>query len=234
MSQHFSLLGLTARPVTGKDRLSDEVDRVQALLAQAQPPADCSPEIHAAPGRGPMRVLRQYETVMTQSGLRTRRATAEGFHPAATVDAFDRMELQARRRDPEGQPLFTVAQVEAGRTYAALVERVEAAGVRCSSIEGQDRAGDGSASWIDALIHDIQRYRGMLRAIGDEVVLTPQRRRADDPRRTIRARQLVDAVCIEGRTSAEVRKAQGWGNARSANAALIDGLTGALDRLYAL
>jgi len=234
MSQHFSLLGLTARAVTGKDRLSEEVDRVRALLSQAQPPVECSPEIPVAPGRGPMRVLRQYETVMTPSGLRTRRATGDGFHPAATVDAFDRMELQARRRDPEGSALFTVAQVEAGRVYAALAERVDAAGVKCSSIEGQTKAGDGSGSWIDAVIHDIQRYRRMLRAIGDEVVLAPQRRRADDPRRTIRARQLVDAVCIEGKTLREVRNDHGWGNARTANAALTDGLSAVLDRLYEL
>lgn len=234
MSQHFSLLGLTARPVTGKDRLSEEVDRVQALLAQAQPPVDCSPEIPVAPGRGPMRVLRQYETVMTPSGLRTRRATTEGFHPAATVDAFDRMELQARRRDPDGPALFTVAQVEAGRVYAALAERVEAAGVKCSSIEGQTKAGDGSASWIDAVIHDIQRYRRMLRAIGDEVVLAPQRRRVDDPRRTIRARQLADAVCIEGKTLKEVREAFGWSSTQGSRGPLREALCGALDRLYAL
>ncbi|WPY93172.1 hypothetical protein T8T21_08530 [Limimaricola variabilis] len=234
MSQHFSLLGLTARPVTGKDRLSAEVDRVQALLTQAQPPIDCSPEIPVAPGRGPMRVLRQYETVMTPSGLRTRRATTEGFHPAATVDAFDRMELQARRRDPEGPELFTIAQVEAGRVYAALAERVEAAGVKCSSIEGQTKAGDGSASWIDAVVHDIQRYRRMLRAIGDEVVLAPQRRRVDDPRRTIRARQLVDAVCVQGVTINELRRQYGWADTQRTRGPLREALCGALDRLYAL
>jgi hypothetical protein len=100
-------------------------------------PHGASAEIVPALGRGPVVVMRQYETVMTPSGPRVRALTVDGAHPVRIRDAFDLMALQVARRTPGARPPFTVHQVEAGRTYAALVERCAAEGTSGA------RAGDG-------------------------------------------------------------------------------------------
>lgn len=240
--------GVVVRDVGGQDvvlrpgqaavMLAD--DRVQRRLAEARPPEAASPVIVAAPARGPSRVVPQFETVLTESGPRVRAVTAVGFHPVACADAFDRMALRARGRGGEA-PLFSVAQVQAGRGYAALTERVAAEGVRCASGEALAAARGGSGGgrdWIDGVIQRSARLAAMRAAIPVRVVLSPRGMLAHADRmqgqRTVRVRDVVEAVCIEGLVLADVLRRFGWTVATRYRRPVFDGLCEGLDSLYGL
>jgi hypothetical protein len=208
--------------------------RVARMNVEATPPVTASPVIIPAPARGPTKVVQLRETVATENGPRVRRTTVDGFHPVQAADAFDRMELQARRRKADGAPLFTAQQVDAGRAYAALAERCAAEGVRCSSVEGQTGGGQGGGrDWIDGVIVRSDRLASLQAAIGDGVALSPRglQAHADRGRKVVRVRDLVDRVCIHGKTLSQVLKAKGWdANGRTIEAARA-ALCAALDRM---
>lgn len=249
-----SAMGVQARDgalaclAMGRDRLRCEDAGAAAVMLAATAPATASIHIIASPARGPMRVAPQIETVMTEAGPRTRALTRDGFHPVALVDAFDLMEVQARRRDPKAPALFSVRQVEAGREYARLAERCAAEGVRCSSVEALGQGGGtGNGSWIDGVVARGRRLERMRAAIGREVALAPGRR--GRPRkgsvlppeppppgvgRTITVRELVDAVCCEGVTLSGLLTARGWTAQAKQRDVLRAHLCGALNRLYGL
>ncbi len=196
-------------------------------------PAGVSPEILMAPARGQLYEFRETETVMTPNGPRLRYATEHGLRPARVGDAFDTMlDQAARRAGKDALPPFSFDQIEAGRAYAKLAERVAAAGVQCSSIEAQAR-GSGGGSWIDAVLHDSRRLDVMRSKVGADLVLEPRGAAAhrDRGRRAITVRDLVDAVCLEGRTLSGVLARFGWGRNTRNVKALRDALCAALDRL---
>jgi hypothetical protein len=205
---------------------------VEAVKAAATPPETASPNIIAAPARGPALVAPQFETVQTPSGPRTRKATQDGFHPVRAADAFDRMALQHKRAGGKAA-LFTVAQVEAGRAYAALAERVASEGIRCSSLEVRAGSGAGSTGgrdWIDGVIGRSDRLERMQAAIGDGLAMEPE---AEGGKRTaIRVRELVDAVCIKGKSLGQMLDAHGWAAKGPSRAMLQQALADALDRLH--
>ncbi|MBP1806472.1 hypothetical protein [Rubellimicrobium aerolatum] len=226
---------------------------VEAVKARAAVPEVASPEIVAAPARGPMRVAPQAETVWTDAGPRARAVTRDGFHPVALADAFDVMTMQARRRDKDAAPPYTVAQVEAGREYARLRERCLSEGVRCTSVEALGQSGgSGQGSWIDGVIQRGERLDRMRAAIGRELALAPRRQAATVVRkeggrvlaatnratrelgRTITVADLVDAVCCEGLTLSALLQRRGWSARTESLAVLRAALCAALDRLYGL
>jgi hypothetical protein len=229
--------GAWLRP--GQAPLRAEQSRIADLLERALPPVSASPHIVAAPARGVARVAPQFVTVMTDAGPRQRRDTAEGFHPVACVDAFDRMALRARGRG-DGAALFTVAQVEAGRAYAALAERVAAEGVRCASGEAMGKASGrgGGRDWIDGVIARSDRLRRMQAAIPVAVVLAPSGAMAHGDRaqgqRVLRVREVVDAVCLQGRVLTDVLRRAGWPVQTRHRDVLMAGLQQGLDALYGL
>jgi hypothetical protein len=197
----------------GAQRVAQMDQRVAVMKAAATPTPIASPVIIPAPARGPTKVVQMCETVATENGPRVRRTTVDGFHPVQASDAFDQMELQARRRDAQGKPLFTRHQVDAGRAYAALDERCASEGVRCSSVEaGRGGVPGGQRDWIDGVIQRSDALARMHAAIGDGVALSPRgaEAHADRGRQVVRARDLVDAVCIHGKTLSQVLKAKGW------------------------
>lgn len=204
--------------VDAADRGADEMRR------RAQPPRGASPEIPAAIARGPQRVLRLHE--VSHDGAAVRPATVAGRHPVALADAFDIMADQARRRG--GRSAFTVVQVATGRLYAALAERLDAAGVRCSSVEALGGRG-GGGEWIDAVIADSRSLEAMRAAVGAGVALDPRRARAGA--RRISDRALVDAVCLDGLTLGAVLRRFGWSANRQSREALVVALASALDRM---
>lgn len=218
--------------------LAHDDARVEARLRLATPPHAVSPEVPVAPARG--KVVAQaglHVTEMTPNGPRTHRATTDGFHPARAEDAFDRMTIKAKnRKGKDMAPLFTVAQVEAGRAYARLFERCAAEGVRCSSPEARSGGGGapGGRDWIDGVIARSRLLDEIQAAIGDGVALSPRNARAhaDRGRRVIMVRQLVDAVCIEGQTLRDVLAANGWSRGPSAARVLHLQLSAALDRMW--
>ncbi len=215
-----------------RNAVADWMAGVAAVKAAATPPETASPNIIAAPARGPALVAPQFETVQTPSGPRTRKATQDGFHPVRAADAFDRMALQHKRAGGKSA-LFTVAQVEAGRAYAALAERVASEGIRCSSLEVRAGSGAGSTGgrdWIDGVIGRSDRLERMQAAIGYGLAMEPE---ADGGKRTaIRVRELVDAVCIKGKSLGQVLDAHGGAARGQSWAMLQQALADALDRLH--
>lgn len=209
------------------DWLADEDASVEAIKAAATPPVTASPNIIAAPARGPQLVEPQFETVQTPSGPRTRKATQDGFHPVRCADAFDVMALQHKRAGGKGA-LFTVAQVEAGRAYAALAERVASEGMRCSSPEARTGGNGQAVDWIEGVIGRTARLARMRAAIGDDAALLGE----GTKRRDITARDLVDAVCIKGWPVSKLLAAQSWPSKGETRAVVQVALAAALDRLH--
>ena len=207
---------------------------VEARLRLATPPASVSPVVPVAPARGPVVAVEMEETVMTANGPRPVKNSEDGFHPARAEDAFDRMTIKSRNRKGEaGAALFTVAQVEAGRAYGALVERCASEGLRCTSPEARVSGQGGHVDWIEGVISRSRRLGRMRAAIGDGVALAPRNARAhaDRGRTLITVRRLVDAVCVEGLTLSSVLAAHGWGRGLASATALRDALRDALDRM---
>jgi hypothetical protein len=218
----------------GVKRMQAMDQRVAVMKAAATPPVKASPVIIPAPARGPTKVVQLRETVATENGPRVRRTTVDGFHPVQAADAFDQMELQARRRKADGPALFSLLQVEAGRAYAALAERCAAEGLRCSSVEGgRGGAPGGQRDWIDGVIQRSDALTRMQVAIGNGVALSPRgaQAHADRGRKVIRVRDVVDGVCIEGRTLSEVLDRYGWAAKTTSIGTLRVVLIAALDRM---
>lgn len=221
----------------GLARLRAEARRVAEVKAAAALPVGASAEIGVAVARGPVRVAPQVETVLTPSGPRQRRATFDGFHPVACEDAFDRMQIKAANRGRDGA-LFTVAQVEAGRAYAALVERCACEGVRGTFGSVVPSAGGaGSRDWMDGVLARSRRLARMRMAIPVAVVLAPRDAAALAARtalRPVRVRDAVDGVCVHGQTLSEVLRAFGWPPATRYRERLRVGLCAGLDALAGL
>jgi hypothetical protein len=115
-----------------------------------------------------------------------------------------------------------VAQVEAGRAYAALAERVASEGVRCTSIEAVGGGGGGGRDWMDGVLQRSRRLDRMRAAIRD----------VRDGQAAGAVRDLVDSVCLQGRTVGDAMVARGrsaaWRDRAQAMAALCE----ALDRVH--
>lgn len=237
---------LWAREAFGCDwdqlaRLSDfEVAQleVQYRLHLAMPPERCGPAMIAQPARGPMIATAPKGVVPDGAeGWKVEHVGYRGRDVARAADAFDLMEAQARRAarnsDAGHVSLFTPVQVAVGRRYAMLVERHEASGVRCSSVEAQRGGGSGGGSFIDTVIHEGDVIRAMRRAIGDGASLAVRRIRPSvrGSRVGIRDRALVDAVCLRGETVSDVLEAHCWALGVKVRDAARQALGGALDRM---
>lgn len=225
-------------------RLSAERRALDQVKARATPPAQCGSEMPVAPGRGPMLRFTPREAVITERGnVRTRNAGWQGLDAARVADAFDRMEAAARRAHerkpakgrPAFEPPFTPGQMEVGRQYAALVERVSASGISLSSVE-RGAGGRGGGVVEAAVMDDIRRLRVLRARVGRGVAKQVLRKRPADGaarvRRSILARVLVDMVCLGDKTLGEVLWSHGWrSDDTKALAALREELGNALDRM---
>lgn len=218
--------------------IRDERARCDDLMARSAPPPECGPEMIAAPARGPMVAMSLRDVVRGEDG-RARVITTgfSGRKPARCADAFDMMERDHRRAHKRAGgkgdtvPLFTVGQVEAGREYAALVERVNSSGLSCASMEAAGRGGGSGGGVQDAILRDIERLRLLRHRVGAGLAREVRRFRQGDGRRAIRCLTLVDMVCVEGKSVEAVLKAHGWAVDAKCRAALRDALCGALDRM---
>jgi hypothetical protein len=217
-----------------------ELERIQLRhrMAMAAPPERCGPAMIAQPARGPM--VASAPMGMIPEGKDEWKAEHTGFcgrDIAREADAFDAMELQARRaaggRKDGGERLFTPLQVATGRRYAMLVERHASSGMRCTSVETQGGGSGQGGSFIDTVIHEGDLICAMQRAIGDGVSLAIRRIRPSQrgARTGIRDRALVDAVCLSGKTVSCVLEAHGWADKGDNRLAARRALCGALDRM---
>lgn len=226
-----------------------ETDRVTAALGEitdaAIPPWQCSGAIPVAPARGPVERFTPFELVLDgKGGLKSELMGYRGRDGARVRDVFDEMVDQARRAharkgktaDPS-EPPFTYGQVQAGGDYAALTERCNASGVKCSSLESLHHSGSGGSGREEAMFADFARLRALHRRIGNGLAKQLRRYRPSttstgpDPRKSITARRLVDQICLSERTLKEILKAEGW----TVNAKIIRDLRtelcAALDRM---
>lgn len=237
-------MGMTAQgyPVVGESagaaRQRAERERLAELKARASVPDRCGPEIIAQPARGPMVAQAPMGLIPdgSESGWKREHLGYRGRDHARQADAFDLMELQARRAAKGGEVahLFTAAQVGAARRYAMLVERHDAAGMRCSSVEAQrSSGGSGGGSFIDTVLYEGDVIRAMRRAIGDGVAMAVRRVRpsARGARVGIRDRVLVDMICLQGQTISQVLAAHGWADKGDNRAVCRKALCDALDRM---
>lgn len=216
----------------GTAALASEARRITDIKAAATAPASVGPEIVAvAPARGAFKTFEPFEMV-PGSTERARRTGWKGRSAMRRADAFDVMASQAARRKASTPP-FTAGQISAGRDYGALVERIEAAGVRCSSMESLGRGSGGQGSFSDALLADSNRLAALRVHIGRKVALRaqitgPKLKRA---RRTITDRKLLEMVCIADLPLSKVLKAHGWSASTRNLAALRSALCASLDRI---
>lgn len=215
------------------DRNNAERRRLAQIMRKATPPEAVGPEIPAAPGRGSATPFAPRKTVQTPAGPRVRFDGHAGRFALKLDDAFTVMQRQADRRNTDAPPLFTIAQIEAGRAYAALAEKCQGSGVKCSSIEAQARSSGGLAV-TEAQLRDLARLEAMRRAIGSGWALEAKNKRKGDARRPIRVRHLVDAVTIREKTLSQLLRDSGWSANTGHREALRRVLRLALDRLYGM
>ncbi|MFQ1702918.1 hypothetical protein ACJ5NV_20270 [Loktanella agnita] len=223
-------------------RLAAEADRIGQIKGRSTRPDDCGEAIvDIAPARGPVQRFQPRETTIDTGGkVRTRRVGHEGQNALRRADAFDVMQQQSVRRRPDAAPLFTAAQIGAGRDYAALYERCASAGIRCSGIHELDSGSGGGmggqGTFIDALIRDRRRLAAMERAIGTEIVIKPRGAQAhsDRGRKAITAHDLVYGVCLQGLTISQLLQRFGWSRAPSVTKTVRAALCAALTRLQGI
>ena len=200
--------------------------------------------------------------MMTEAGPRVVRDDGGAGDRVRLGDAFDVMEDQAKRRHkgvvaqawdahavrcaqaaaagkrepvwhpPAFVPPVSPGQVQVGRDYATLTERVSASGLKCSSLEAQRAGGSGGGDREEAMLRDIQQLRVFHARIGNGLAKEVRRIRPGGlKRRAIWVRVLVDQVCIGGMTVSDVLEAHGWAVDAKSRDALRRALCAALDRM---
>lgn len=210
--------------------LLTEAERVVAIKARAVAPERCGPEIPVAPARGPMVAFAPMEMRRTEDGYDLVHAGHRGRDAARAMDVWDQMARQARRAG--GTDPFDQAQVATGRAYAALVERHAARGLRGVSVETMavGRGGAAGGGYADAVLAEGRRLDALVQAIGGGVALEVRRvtRRA---RGVVTVRQLVDGLCVEGLTLANLLRRSGWDTNGATIETAREAVAAALDRM---
>lgn len=214
-------------------KLDAEARRLAAIRDGSHPPAECGPAIIPAPARGASVVVRHVAMVPNGKdarGLDQWAAAPSGYGHRASVaaaDVFDLM-LDAARRARRPAPL-SPGQVAQARRYRALVERLEAGGVKLSRLDGVAGGGD----FMDAFMQVSAEVEAMRRRIGSGTALAVRRIRpsARGSQKTIGDRVLVDMVCLGGMSLSKVLEAHGWAAKGPTRKALQEALCGALDRM---
>lgn len=225
----------------GKAMAAAERARIAEMLDRAAPPVECGPRIAVAPARGPMMTFMPREVVQTEAGnYRSVPTGHKGWRAARVADAFDTMTrdaLKAHMRlggdDAAFIPPFSVGQIEIGREYAALVERVASSGLGCVSLEASGGGGGNGGEGVQAAVfRDIERLRMLRRRIGSGLAKEVRRIRPNGAkRRAIWALRLVDQVCVDGMTLSGVLERHKWPVNGREREALRAALCSALDRM---
>ncbi|WP_306131012.1 hypothetical protein [Roseovarius sp. MMSF_3350] len=214
-----------------------EADRIAEVRARGFVPADVGTRTIEAPARGPVRMFEGMKLYPDGSdGFASKPSGYNGWKTLQCADAFDVM--RAKSRGHGGAEQFTAAQVQMGRFYGELFRKHQAAGVKCSSLEGGAAGGGRGGEFMDAVLRDRRRLDLLQARIGAGASMQVRRVRPSSrgTRVTILDRRLVDAVCIEEQTLSDVLRAHGWAApGRSAQAkhlkALGKALAEALERM---
>lgn len=226
----------------GAARRRSEQERLAAIIARATPVDGCGPAIPIAPARGPQVSFTPHVIMpdeKAEGGWKVERTGWRGFNAARAADIFDDVDRRATRKGKDGtvgKSPFTKGQVNVARHYRDLVERHDAGGMRCASLEARrGSAPSGGGEFMDAFIAEgemIQWYRAR---IGDGVAMAVRRvrpsKRGGPGARIISDRRLVDAICIEGRSFRDVLERHGWALDGKNIGKLVAALAAVLDRM---
>lgn len=217
--------------LAGEYRLHDEDRRIRDMLNYFTPPEDLA-EIPTAPGRGPMHRVPNY--MVLPGGTRSQQGAhwrCAGQLAIINRRAWEQHQVRCARsgNDEAFFAPFTHGQISMGDHYLALVERHDAAGIKCASVEGRAVGGTGGGGgFIEAYLAEGYEIETIRRRIGDGVALAVKR---GTGRRTITDRALVDAVCLAGKDLTSVLRAHGWSKKTESIEALRIALAAALDRM---
>lgn len=226
----------------GAARLDQERERVASIIARATPAEGCGPAIPIAPARGPSMVVTP-NVVMpdekSRTGYKVEATGWRGFRAARAIDVFDTLDqreaARARKQKRDPVPPFSKAQVTVARHYRDLVERHDAGGMRCTSLETRGGGGSSSGEFIDAYLATGREIQQMRQRIGAGAAMVVRRVRPSARGKAtasiIRDRDLVDAVCIQGKSFREVLDGHGWTGTSRNIALLVDALKLCLDRM---
>lgn len=225
------------------NRMAVEAVRCRAIMARAAPAEGCGPGIPVAPARGATKAVTP-NVVMpdakSKTGYKVEATGWRGFKAVRAVDIFDDLERRERSRaekeQREPRPAFTRAQVDIARRYRDLVERHDAGGMKCASLEARRGGGKSSGGeFIDAFVAEGDEIRLLQRRIGTGAAMVVRRvrpsARGGKSASIIRDRDLVDAICLHGRRFDAVLRAHGWTVTGKSVSALQDALAACLDRM---
>lgn len=230
----------------GAMRRSGESARLRGILARAVPAEGCGPAIPVAPARGPQVAVQPHAMVpdpKNPTGWKPVEMGWRGFRAARSADIFDDLARRAAaRKDKDGNPgasPFTKGQVSVARLYRDLVERHDAGGMRCASLEARRGSGSGNGGeFIDAFVAEGERIKWLRDRIGNGAAMVVRRvrpsARGGDGARIIMDRVLVDDICLRGKTFDEVLKAHRWTNTGRNIGLLVAALAACLDRMAGL
>lgn len=211
-------------------RQHEEAARIAAVKAKGAVPHSVGREVPEAPARGAFKVVQPMALYPKGDGEFERKPSGHmGRDRMEIADAFDVMEQQVKRAG--GSFLLTPTQVAMGRLYRNVVERHDNAGIKCSSLETV--GGGGGGSFIDALLRDRQTIEMLRCRIGQGSCMRVRRIRPSTrgSRRSIQDRRLVDAVCLEGKSVADVLAEHGWSKRGQSIQLVTRALAMALDRM---
>ncbi|WP_172332793.1 hypothetical protein [Mangrovicoccus sp. HB161399] len=208
------------------EREAEEAKRLDKLRAASAAPEACGFDAPAAPARGKVLAVDTVTVREGQDGKPVYETTGyRGRSAMRAEDALDRIKG------------LTEAQRAAGRRYAALVEAVEAGGMKCSS-SGMISGGgnvDAAKDFMDVYMGHCDTLRRMNRAIGDGIGMPVRRVRPSDrgTKASISDRKLVEMVCLGGEALVPVLDAHGWVKTGRNVRALACALAVVLERLRA-
>lgn len=226
-----------------EDRLALEAARLRDIMRRAVPAEGCGPGIPAAPARGPTRAVTP-NVVMpdpaSKTGYKVEATGWRGFKAARAIEIFDDLErrelARAQKEKREPAPPYSKAQVDVARRYRNLVEMHAAGGMKCASIEARtDGGGGGNGEFIDAYLSVGRTIGELQRRIGSGAAMVVRRvrpsKRGKPTAAVILDRQLVDAVCLHGKSFTEVLEAHGWAKDGRAVQTLQEALSMSLSRM---
>lgn len=221
----------------GAARLVSESERLAVIRARAMPVEGCGPAIPLAPARGPQVAVVPHVIMpdpKEAGGYKVEQTGWRGFSAAKAADIFDMIAMRAVKRGAKSP--FTKGQVNVARRYRDLVERHEAGGMRCASLEARRSSGpSGGGEFMDAFVSEGEAIAWLRARIGNGVAMTVRRvrpsARGGKGARIITDRVLVDSICLEGRSFRDVLDRHGWAQDGKNAARLIVAMATVLDRM---
>ena len=191
-------------------------------------PDVCGPEVPEAPARGPIRLVDPVSVRVDEAGQLERVSMGyHGYKAAKVCDVFDLMEVRAKRQ------MFTTAQVETGRRFAALIERHSNGATKCSSLEASG-GGTGAGEFMDAFLAEGDEIARMRKAAGQDAKgqeIIALEVRSGGKLRRIMALDLVERVCVGQESLSAVLRGCGLAKSGGRVDALSEALGAALDRM---